>query len=51
MNLTKQEIQYLIELIEDNESGGDYYGNKEQYWARVASVKEKLNKLYEKRAE
>jgi hypothetical protein len=46
MELTKAELDYLIGLIEDNEQNHEYYGNEEQYWKRVKSVKDKIRKLY-----
>lgn len=42
MELTKKEIEYIINLIEDNEHDGSYYGNSEKYWKMVRSVKDKL---------
>ena len=36
------EVQHILSLIQDNESEGTYYGNRNEYWLRSNRIKAKL---------
>ena len=42
VQLTPVEILHLLNLLNDAEQKGEYYGNKEQYWKRNTRIVEKL---------
>ena len=42
VQLTPVEILHLLNLLNDAEQRGEYYGNKEQYWKRNTQIVEKL---------
>ena len=36
------EVNHILRLIQDNESEGTYYGNRDEYWLRSNRIKAKL---------
>jgi len=42
VKLTESEIGHIQNLLWEAQERGDYYGNKEQYWARNARIARKL---------
>lgn len=46
-NLTRAEINHLLELLKSREIEEIYYGNKEQYEKRAERIKQKLRSMIE----
>jgi hypothetical protein len=42
IRLTETEVTQLLHLLEKNESSGEYWGNKQQYWKRHKRIAGKL---------
>ena len=42
ITLTLPEISHILGLIQSNESEGNYYGNRDEYWLRSNRIKAKL---------
>jgi hypothetical protein len=46
LTFTKVECSHLLSLLHDAENRGEYYGNREQYWAHNKRIENKL-RIYE----
>lgn len=40
--LSKPELRHLLHLLDDDAETGHYYGNRDQYYARAATLAKKL---------
>lgn len=45
LKLTESELNYILNLVEDNIREGNYWGNKEQFQNRQSRVLEKITKI------
>jgi hypothetical protein len=47
VELTKVEIQYLINIVNEHIHSGEYWGNQNQFYAMQERVFDKLEEAYE----
>lgn len=45
LKLTESELNYILNLVEDNIREGNYWGNQEQFKNRQSRVLEKITKI------